>query len=162
MKVYIDTNVYAYAAGAGEATPQQRRDSRQLLRLARRRRIAAVTSPVTAEEIEEAPDRKLRRRAQRWLVNSRTDILPAEWTISVEALAGVYRSRGAVPPAKVDDARHLAWAATCGAIVLASWNRKHLVRLKTRFLVGIIHSERRLAPIAIEFPTEVIREVESA
>ena len=161
MKVYIDTNVLAYAAGAGEIAIDIRRTSRKLLRLGRRRRIDAVASLLTVIEIERARSRSIRRKALSWLSTGRVRILPREWDGEAKRIAAVYRSRGVVPPAQAADAEHLAWATLAEADVLASWNRAHLVRLKTRHLVGIINPELGYRTVGVEVPTEVIREIET-
>ena len=160
MKVYIDSNVPAYAGGAGDATPPMRRASRRLLRLARRRRIEAVTSLVTILDLERTPARKTRRRSLRWLTTGRVKTLPEDAAGEAVDLAQKYLGAGVVPPKKLFDALHLAWGSLAGAEVFVSRNRADLVRLKTRTLVNTINRQMGLLPLAVELPDEVLREIE--
>lgn len=160
MRVYVDTNVFVYAAGGGDPLPQRRRDSRSLVRLARRGLLESVVSPLTVVEIKETPDRVLRRRTVRWLRLSRARVLPLEWGNCVDVIATTYKKRGAVPLSQGEDAEHLAWATLGHVHVLASWNRTHLVRLKTRRLIGMINPALGYPTIDVEFPSEVIRGIQ--
>jgi predicted nucleic acid-binding protein len=162
MKVYVDVNVPMYAAGAGQVTPQIRRDSRQLLRLGRRGKVELLASPLVIHEISRTPSRKFRRRATHWLRMSRAQMLPFEWNQEVLRVAAIYTLRGAIGALQIQDARHLAWATVAGADVLSSWNRAHLVRLKTRHQAAIINMQLGYRPIGVELPSEVLREIEKA
>lgn len=162
VKVYLDTNVIVYAGGLDEGTPERRRISRQLLRAVRRGLVEATVSPMTLFELDKFRDRAVRRRSLQWLATSRVPSLPESLTARVEELAARFRDRGAVPAREWEDAQHLAWAILGHVDVLVSWNRRDLVRLKTRRLVGIISEEFGLPRIEIEFPGEVLREIEGA
>jgi hypothetical protein len=97
MRVYVDSNVPGYAAGAGNATPAMRRHSRELLRLSRRRKIEAVTSLLTILELDRTPVRWIRRRSIRWLTTGRVKTLPEDGAGDAVGLARMYLSAGAVP-----------------------------------------------------------------
>jgi predicted nucleic acid-binding protein len=162
MRVYVDTNVPMYAAGAGTVTPDIRRGSRALLRLGQRRLVELVASPLVFVEIDNTENKRYRRGAMQRMKTSQATKLPIEWEDDVGRLAAAYRREGVIGPAQTEDAEHLAWATLAEADVLCSWNRTHLVRLKTRHLVAIINARLGYRPIGVELPNEVLREIEEA
>lgn len=76
----------------------------------------------------------------------------------VYRLARIYRRAGVVPPWSYADSEHLAWATVAGADVLASWNRRQLVRLKTRRQSARINFALGFESVDIRTPPEVLSE----
>ena len=160
MIVYVDTNVISQAVrGARKgARRRMREDGRRLLRLMREGRHRGVIAPFGIMEIEATPDAHLVRRMLKELKRSRVERVSVAAPMDVEALAELYLSRQVVRPKAVGDAHHLAWATLAGADVMASWNRRDLVRLNTRQRVAIINVALGYKPVLIQTPTEVLDE----
>lgn len=160
MRVYLDTNVVSFALRGWRKGVKGRRcrDSRRLLRKIREGRLAGVVSPLTLAEVKATPQEWLRKRMIRALARSGVELLPAEISREVARLARVYRAADVVQRSAVADSQHLAWTTLCGADILTSWNRRNVVRLKTRQRLAIINLALKYRPVVVETPTEVLRE----
>jgi hypothetical protein len=77
-------------------------------------------------------------------------------------LARIYRRAGVVPGWAHADSQLLGWATAGGVEVLVSWNRRQLVRLKTRRQVAIINTALGYEPVDVQMPTEVLGEAQDA
>ncbi len=76
-------------------------------------------------------------------------------TDECQALAGEYVSRGIIPKKYLDDALHIAVAVVHTVSSLVSWNFEHIVKVKTRSMVGAIDAERGYSPIELIAPPEL-------
>jgi len=73
----------------------------------------------------------------------------------VVELARLYVQEGVVPERYKDDAIHLAIAAVHEVAIVASWNFRHMVKLKTRNLVNLIHAKHGLIAVDIVSPAQL-------
>jgi hypothetical protein len=71
-------------------------------------------------------------------------------------LAMEYMNQGAVPKSHMEDAYHIAVAVLNRIDYLLSWNFKHIVRVRTREIVGEVNSSRGLPQINILTPGEML------
>ena len=72
-----------------------------------------------------------------------------------ERLAREYVAQGIIPKKYVDDARHIAVAVVNSVDYLVSWNFEHIVKVKTRRMVGLVDAEKGYKPIEIIAPPEL-------
>ena len=77
-------------------------------------------------------------------------------TDEIAGLAMEYISKGAIPKSHPEDAYHIAIAVINGIDYLLSWNFKHIVRIKTRQIVGTVNSTKGLPQITILTPGEML------
>lgn len=76
-------------------------------------------------------------------------------TQECEQLADEYVNSGIIPQKYRDDAVHIATAVVNSIDYLSSWNFEHIVKVKTRRMVGLIDAERGYKPIEIIAPPEL-------
>jgi hypothetical protein len=77
-------------------------------------------------------------------------------TEAVEDLAGQFVTEGVIPAKYDEDALHLAVGIFYEVDYLASWNFKHIVKVKTKRMVTSIAIREGYKGIQIITPTEVI------
>ncbi len=151
LSIYVETSVWSQAFA--EDAPDIRRATELFLDEAREGRYDLFVSDVVMDEIARAPAEKSERL--RRLVG---ELDPTFLALSEESilLSGEFLRNGAVPPSKVDDARHVAVAFTNDLDVLVSWNYRHLVNVRRRELfhqVGVMNGFYKYLQIAT--PPEV-------
>jgi predicted nucleic acid-binding protein len=76
-------------------------------------------------------------------------------TPEATVLAKEYVNRGIFPAKYLDDAIHVAIAATNGIGILLSWNFTHLVKVKTRRFVALVNAENDYSSVEIISPPEL-------
>jgi len=151
LSVYVETSVWSQAFT--EDAPDLRRATERFLDEAREGRYDLFVSDVVMDEIARAPEEKSERL--RGLV-AELDPVCLELNEESILLSQEFLRVGAVPPAKADDARHVAVALTSGLDVLVSWNYRHLVNVRRRELfhqVGVMNGFYKA--IQIVTPPEV-------
>jgi predicted nucleic acid-binding protein len=146
---YLDTNVYAEAAGSGPLCAP----SELVLRFANERRLGAVGSILLRRELL-GVCRRLRTRSPLHLYE-RAVILELPASRSARYLGRLYASELAI---KGSDALHLGFAAVVGADVLVSWNREDLAKEKTRAGLREINNRLGRKTPAILTPKELIEQ----
>ena len=120
FRLYFDTSVYGGCFDAEFAD-----ESRRVINLVHKRRVAVLVSDVIVRELNGAPE------AVRDLFQS----LPPEMIIVVELTPDVielreaYVAAGIVGARSIDDATHVAAATVARAHAIVSWNFRHIVRL---------------------------------
>jgi len=75
---------------------------------------------------------------------------------SVEELAKEYVKYGAVPESYPEDAYHIAVAVLNEMDYLLSWNFRHIVRRRTKDVVRMVNTLRKLKQIEIITPGELL------
>jgi hypothetical protein len=110
-----------------------------------------VISTVVLAEIRDTPDVDKRSKMEE-LVDG-LEIL----TFDPEAyeLSQDYIGRGVFPEKYESDANHVAISAVNGIRYFASWNFRHLVKVKTRREVNLVNALRGYEPIEIIAPPEL-------
>jgi predicted nucleic acid-binding protein len=76
-------------------------------------------------------------------------------TDNAQYLADIYTENKIFPEKYSDDALHTALASTNLINILVSWNFTHLVKVKTRRMVGLINTMHNYNPIEIVSPPEL-------
>jgi predicted nucleic acid-binding protein len=129
LSVYVETSVWSQALA--EDAPDIRRATERFLDEAREGKYDLFVSDVVMNEIARASEETSQRL--RGLV---VEIDPIFLELNEEStsLSHEFLRVGAVPPSKVDDARHVAVALTNGMDALVSWNYRHLVNIRRREL----------------------------
>jgi predicted nucleic acid-binding protein len=148
VRLYLDTSVpNAYS---DNRAPDRQRLTRQFWS-ERLPDFEAVISPVVLKEIYDTPDPTRRQQVEE-LVRS-LEVLP----VSEEAmtLAQGYMEHGVFLEPYQSDALHVALAVVNGIGYLASWNFRHLVRVRTRREVNLVNALRGYQPIEIVAPPEL-------
>jgi len=74
------------------------------------------------------------------------------------ALARLYMTSGAMPPAAEDDARHLAVATVNGLHTVLSWNFHHMVNFERRRRINAINLREGFVLLDIVSPWEIVNE----
>ena len=145
--IYLDTSVLS-------AYYDERNLERQKLTREFWKKLAAfdvLISSLVLSEIEGLKDDNKKRLLLRLLEGSEALTIDDE----SEQLAREYVSQGIIPKKYVDDARHIAVAAVHAIDYLVSWNFEHIVKVKTRRMVGLVDAERGYQPIEIIAPPEL-------
>jgi hypothetical protein len=114
-----------------------------------------VTSLVTVEELEQAPERVRDLFARSFQPD---DLL--EITREIQELARAYVADGVVSPKFQDDARHVAACTLHGIGLLVSWNFKHLVNVRREAGFNRVNLLKGYPSLRIVNPLELIYEPE--
>ena len=72
-----------------------------------------------------------------------------------QRLADEYLEKGIIPIKYRDDAVHIAIAVVYSSDYLVSWNFEHIVKVKTRRMVGLVDAEKGYKPMEIIAPPEL-------
>ena len=120
-------------------------------------RYRVYVSDVAIAEIEKTPDDVKRSKCLQVIRKYGFPILPL--TDESIRLAKIYIHRRAIPPAKVDDARHVA-IATCNQMdILLSWNFKHLANICKQTVIRFVNETAGyFYPLTLTNPMEVMYE----
>jgi len=156
LRIYLDTSVINFLFH--EDVPEFRKITETFFENhVRRGEYAVYVSDVVLEEIGETPDEARRDRLLGVIRDYRLSILPL--TEEASQLAATYMAGGAIPPAKIEDARHVA-IATCSQMdILLSWNFKHLANIRKQVAVRALNErEGYLHPLRLTTPMEVVYE----
>jgi hypothetical protein len=135
LSIYIETSVWSQAFA--EDAPEIRKATVEFIDEARKGIFDLFVSDVVMDEIKRAPENLADR-----LLGLVAELDPVLLKLDETALllSQEFMNAGAVPPSKVDDARHVAIAMANDLDVLVSWNYKHLVNIKRRELFNHIGS----------------------
>ncbi len=123
--IYIDTTVWSFAFA--DDSPDYTADTLRFFERCRAGSHGLRVSGVVLKEVDRSdPDT---RRAIRSLIASFSP-LEIPLTREAESLADAFLKPGAVPPAKPDDAAHVAAAFVGSCDVPVSWNFKHIANIR--------------------------------
>ncbi len=148
IKIYLDTSVVS--ALFDDRNPERQGLTRSFFDIIER--FDVHISELTLAELDRTPDVDLGRRMRETV----KDIAVLEITDEVEELAMEYVSKGAVPETYPEDAMHIAVASLNGMDFLLSWNFRHIVRRRTRDVVDMVNTLRRMRHITIAPPAELL------
>ena len=127
-------------------------DSRRLFEDFKSGRATLVLSDLTLRELEGAPSRV--RAVLDQVPEAHKEIVT--YLGETEALAQAYVEAGAVGASSRSDAVHVALATLCGAVVLVSWNFKHMVNWQRIQSYNQVNVDRGHRPIDIRTPREIV------
>jgi len=156
LKIYLDTSVINFLFH--EDVPELRKITEEFFeKHVSRGEYAVHVSDVVLQEIDETPDQAKRERLLGVIRGFGLRVLPL--TDEAIRLASTYMTEGAIPPAKLEDARHVA-IATCNQMdLLLSWNFKHLANIRRQTAVRAINErEGYFYPLRLTTPMEVTYE----
>lgn len=155
LKVYLDTSVISHLQA--EDAPEKMVSTLKLWDEIRQGHYDIYISGLVIAEIDECPDPK-RAELYEYLreINFNEVVLNDE----VEALARKYIEEGIIPLKYEDDATHIAVATVYHCNAIASWNFKHMVKLKTIIGVNGINKFMGYADIEILSPDSIVGEDE--
>jgi predicted nucleic acid-binding protein len=111
------------------------------------------TSDVTILELDSARE-DIRENLLEVIQKYRIKIVSI--TDAARRLAQEYVARGMIPAKYRADAEHIAVASLEGFDALASWNLRHIVKLKTKSMVRLINRETGYSIPEIIRPDEVL------
>ncbi|MBU4273611.1 MAG: PIN domain-containing protein [Planctomycetes bacterium] len=156
LSIYVETSVWSQALA--DDAPQLRAATEDFLAEAKRGKYDLFISEVVTEEVARASE-ETTKRLQELIAEHK----PAFLELNEEALllSLEYLHNGAVPPSKVDDARHVAVAVSNDLDVLVSWNYKHLVNVRRREMfhqISVMNGFYK--PLQIVAPPEVTDEIQ--
>ncbi len=125
--IYVETSVWSHAFA--EDAPESRDATLTFFETARQGSYELFVSEIVFQEISRASDQLAIRL--RKLVD---DLAPVSLDFDEDMfrLSQEFLQHGAVPPSKVDDARHVAVAVANEMDILVSWNYRHLVNVRRR------------------------------
>jgi len=149
-QIYLDTSVIS--AFFDEDRPDRQALTSQFFDQATSQ-FELYLSEMTLTEIANTRDETLRTKMQ----NFTTPFMVLTNTPEVNRLAEDLMQHGAVPPSSLEDAYHIAMAIISGMDYLASWNFKHMVRVKTQKVVSEVTTLKGYHPIDITSPQELIK-----
>ena len=147
IRVYVDTSVFG-----GVHDKEFAEVSKRFFELVGRGRLAVLVSPLTTDELEDAPEDVARVLTE----------LPAEQVESVTLnrevrdLAAGYVAAGVLGEASLDDATHVAAATVAGADLIVSWNFRHIVNYKRICGFNSVNMRNGYRSMLILSPREVI------
>ena len=145
--LYLDTSVIG-----GYYDDEWMDATRELWRLRDAGRFRFVTSIVTEDELDEAPD-QVRNLFLQTFTHAEDILLPTD---SMEELALAYISSAVLPPKFTDDARHVAICTVSRFDYLVSWNFKHLVNVNRSAAFNAVNLLQGYPPVRIVNPLELI------
>jgi predicted nucleic acid-binding protein len=151
LKIYVETSVWSQALA--DDAPELRKVTLEFLAAARKEEFELYVSDVVFEEFDRSSEELARKLSE--LVEELPTI-SLQYDESSYRLAREYLHNGAVPPSKLDDARHVAVAVVNELDILLSWNYRHLVNIRRREIfhhIGRINGYYK--PLQIITPPEV-------
>lgn len=152
MRIYVETTIWnVLAAGKDD---QRWKASDDFMTYLSGFGHKAYVSALVVTEIERTTDAD-RKNIILQAMQANTPELLAE-TPEVRALADKYLEAGVVPVRFLPDAMHIAYATFFEMHILASWNLRHIVKVRTRRLVNHVNVLNGFCQIEIATPEEII------
>ena len=149
-KIYLETTMFNYYF---DADREAHADTVALFEECAAGKYDPYTSDYVIEEIDDAPEEK---REKMLALISRYSITILAAADETDILAGRYISEGALPRGSLTDARHIAIASINDLDYVFSLNFKHINKVKTKTMTGLINTCEGYKPIIIASPMEVI------
>ncbi|MBI5479971.1 MAG: PIN domain-containing protein [Deltaproteobacteria bacterium] len=152
-RVYVETTVWNFVFA--QDAPEHRDATQRFFDQVRAGGFEVYVAKVVLDEVAAAPAPRRSELAQ--LIS---EIAPAvlESSAEAETLAAELVALGMVPPKYANDALHIAIAVVENMDLLVSWNFRHIVRVKTRRVVGAAARLGGYRELEICTPEEVIDE----
>ena len=132
-RIYLDTTVPS--ALLDERAPERQELTKDFWERAAEQYDLCI-SRVVLDEIARPPEGSLRKD----LATLVGGIKVLDLTAEALELARTYVEKGVMPQKYIDDARHLAVASVHEVALLASWNYRHLVKLRTQHMVSALNA----------------------
>ena len=149
-KIYLETTLFNYYF---EPEREAHTDTVRLFDEIKQGKYEAFTSTAVVEELEKAPEKK--RDCMVALLN-KSPIVVLPITDEIKALAEQYIAAEILPRNSLTDARHIAAATVNDMGIIVSLNFKHIVRLKTVEMAGLVNLRAGYKSIGICSPMEIV------
>jgi predicted nucleic acid-binding protein len=147
LKLYLDTSVFA--AAFDERKPGRRQMTQEFWESLDH--YQPCTASLAREELDWLQRENDRATARKML----SQVHALEITPAMTALAKRYVEVGVFSPLFLRDALHVAACVVSRQEILVSWNFKHLVNRRKRFLINETSAASDLARIEILCPPEL-------
>ena len=144
-RVYVDTSVFG-----GYDEDKFREPSRRLFERFRQGELRLVVSPLTIDELNDAP-RRIREIIDT-VPDDHLDLLPE--TDEAGRLAAQYIAAGALGPSMRPDGVHIAAATLARVDHLVSWNFKHMVKPWRISIINAVNRRHGHAHLDIRTPRD--------
>ena len=149
VRIYVETSVIsAYEFGKEDVLEA----TRGFFDTCVKKHHELYTSDITIRELDRASSLT---RDRLYSIIERFGIGLFMLTEEADLLAQEYIERKAIPAKVRADAEHIAVCSVKGIGVLASWNLRHIVNLRTKMMVKSINSEKDYITPDILRPDEV-------
>lgn len=150
-KIYLDTSVISFYYA--DDAPEKMEITRKFFAELQKGEYEVYISVLVLQEIAGCSSK---RQAELSDVIQAANAKILDITDEVESLAGQLVAEGVIPVKYDEDALHLAVGIFYEVDYLASWNFKHIVKVKTKRMVTSIAIREGYKGIQIITPTEVI------
>ena len=127
LSIYVEPSVWSHAFA--EDAPESKAATMEFFDRAAQGKYELFVSEIVLAEISRAPE-ELGTKLQGLL--RKTGPVLLEFDQESDELAQQFLGLGAVPPAKIEDAQHVAVAVINELDILVSWNFRHLVNVRRR------------------------------
>ncbi|MCL2140966.1 MAG: PIN domain nuclease [Dehalococcoidia bacterium] len=151
LKIYLDTSVISHLDA--KDTPEKMADTLRLWELLEERYYSVVLSDIVFDELEACEENK-RKLLLGYMKKVHYEMVSAG--SDVRTLARKFISFEIPKEQSFDDCRHIAAALVAGCDVIASWNFRHIVNVKTIRGAKIIAALEGFKDIIVCTPTLLI------
>jgi predicted nucleic acid-binding protein len=159
LRIYLDTSVLGMVDAPH--LPGKEAVTKEFFRMVEEKpdEYEVVVSPVSAEEIDDAPE-EISERSLAILQSIRAIRLPDRQ--EADDLAQLYATAKVLSQKHFNDLLHVAYAVFARCDFIASWNMKHLVRAWTIERVNAVNVENKYPTIQIVTPEVFTGELPNA
>jgi len=151
LKLYLETTIFNFVFA--EDSLEKRDDTLKLFAEIKQGLYEVFTSKYVLDELERAGEPK-RSKMKALIKDYGVEILPT--LPSIVELSEKYIEMGMIPAKYPDDALHIAAASVWNMDVIASWNFKHIVKIKTVMMTEAINNMCGYSRVMIHSPKEII------
>lgn len=148
LKVYLDTSVIS--AYFDERNPERKTLTLEFFKM--HHDFSFYISEITVAELNLTPNSELR--------NKMTKLVDGIPVLKIgnedQELSNDYLNHEAIPEKYSEDALHIACAVLNDMDYLVSWNFKHIVKIRTKNIVKMVNTIRKLTDINIITPAELL------
>jgi len=150
-RIYLETSVFNFVFA--DDAPERKADTLKLFNEIKAGKFEPYTSAYVTDELESAKQPK-RDKMLKLIAEYRIQMI--DKSEKAMRLAELYVAEGIVPEKYITDAVHIAAASISELDVIASWNFKHIVKMKTIRLTESVNLKQGYKKMMIHSPTEVI------
>ena len=155
LKIYLDTSVISHLHQPD--APEKMRDTLLFWEELRQGKYHVFIGDTAIREISECGQPK-RDKLEIYLTDIAFELI--QTTREVELLASKIVEQGILAPKNFDDCLHIAAAVVADCDVIASWNFKHMVNIKTINGVRAVNIMNGFKPIDIYAPATLVERSE--
>jgi predicted nucleic acid-binding protein len=150
-KIYLETTLSNFFFA--DDAPEKKQDTIKLFQEIKDGKYIPYTSDAVLEELEKASPEKFK---QMFPLVSQYSIITLPVTEEARKLAEIYVNEGIIPEKYPTDALHIALSTVNDLDYIASYNFRHIVKLKTITMTESVNIRENYKRIGIFSPTEVV------